>query len=100
MIENYYQLFDARLCIENDISGKNRNMAKTLDYIFASIVLSLVTFAWATFAFKNWIGALIFSCAFTAVAIFTVSYVQKKKQSRILGKGSNSSFAYVVTNMQ
>lgn len=79
MIENYYQLFDARLCIENDISGKNRNMAKTLDYIFASIVLSLVTFAWATFAFKNWIGALIFSCAFTAVAIFTVSYVQKKK---------------------
>lgn len=54
-------------------------MAKTLDYIFASIVLSLVTFAWATFAFKNWIGALIFSCAFTAVAIFTVSYVQKKK---------------------
>ena len=41
--------------------------------------VGLVTFAWATFAFKNWIGALIFSCAFTAVAIFTVSYVQKKK---------------------
>lgn len=53
-------------------------MSKTLDYIFASIVLSLVTFSWSTFVFHSWIGALVFSCAFTAVVIFTISYAKQK----------------------
>lgn len=66
------------LRIEKHIFGKNRNMSKTLDYIFASIVLSLVTFSWSTFVFHSWIGALVFSCAFTAVVIFTISYAKQK----------------------
>ena len=53
-------------------------MAKTIDYIFASVLIALVTFAWSALAFSDWVGALIFSCAFTLVAVFTVRYVQKK----------------------
>jgi len=54
-------------------------MAKILDYFSMSFVLMLLTFVWATLAFKNWIGALIFSIAFTAVIIITVKYILSKR---------------------
>lgn len=54
-------------------------MAKILDYFSMSFVLMLLTFVWATLAFKNWIGALIFSVAFTAVIIITVKYILSKR---------------------
>jgi len=53
-------------------------MARTIDYISLSLVFLALTFVWAALLFKNWIGALIFSAAFTLIVVFTVSYIAKK----------------------
>ena len=44
-----------------------------------AIVLMLLTFVWSALAFKNWVGALIFSVAFTLIAIITVKYALSKR---------------------
>lgn len=59
-------------------SGKNCSMARTVDFITLSIIILLLTFVWSAAVFSNWIGALIFSCAFTLIAAVTVKYVSKK----------------------
>lgn len=61
------------------VFGNNPIMAKILDYFSLSAVLLLLTFVWATLAFKNWIGALIFSVALTAIIIVTVKYILSKR---------------------
>lgn len=61
------------------VFGNNPIMAKILDYFSLSAVLLLLTFLWATLAFKNWIGALIFSVALTAIVIVTVKYILSKR---------------------
>lgn len=54
-------------------------MAKILDYFSLTVVLILLTFVWSTLAFKSWVGALIFSVAFTAIAVITVKYILSKR---------------------
>lgn len=54
-------------------------MAKIIDYFSMTIVLMLLTFVWSSLAFKNWIGALIFSVAFTMIAVVTVKYILSKR---------------------
>lgn len=54
-------------------------MARTIDYISASILTLLVTFVWAFFLFENLAASLIFSTAFTAIAIVSVKYISKKR---------------------
>ena len=59
--------------------GNNRHMAKIIDYFSLTIVLMLLTFVWSCLAFKSWVGALIFSIAFTAIAIVSVKYILSKR---------------------
>lgn len=54
-------------------------MAKLLDYLSLTVICMLLTFVWSTLLFKNWIGALIFSIALTAVTIITVKYILSKR---------------------
>lgn len=54
-------------------------MARIIDYVSVTVILTLVTFVWSAVAFGNWIVALIFSVAFTAAAVITVWYVKSKK---------------------
>jgi len=59
--------------------GNNHDMARTIDYISASILILFVTFVWAFFLFENLAASLIFSVAFTVVAIVSARYISKKK---------------------
>lgn len=54
-------------------------MAKLLDYFSLTVTLFLLTFVWSALAFDSTAGALIFSCAFTLIAVVTVRYVKSKK---------------------
>lgn len=54
-------------------------MAKIIDYISMTVILMLLTFVWASLAFKNLAGALIFSAALTLIAIVTVKYILSKR---------------------
>lgn len=55
-------------------------MSKALDYISLSIIVTLTTFVWATLLFKNAVGALIFSVAFSLAVVFSIRYFSKKNQ--------------------
>ena len=57
----------------------NNSMARTIDYISATVLILLITLVWSFFLFSNFVGALTFSICFTAIAIFTIRYVSKKK---------------------
>ncbi len=53
-------------------------MAKVIDCIFASIIVLLLSFVFATLAFKNAIGALIFSCAFSLLIMISLHHFSKR----------------------
>lgn len=55
-------------------------MAKALDYIFASIIVTLTTFVWSALLFKNAVGAIVFSIAFSSVILVSVRYFSKRNQ--------------------
>lgn len=54
-------------------------MARTIDYISATVLILLITLVWSFFLFSDFVGSLIFSICFTAIAIFTIRYASKKK---------------------
>ncbi len=60
--------------------GKNIPMATAIDYIGASFIVILVTFAWSTYLFKSFVGALAFSIAFGLIAVFIAYRIIKSKQ--------------------
>ena len=62
------------------IFGKNIYMAKALDYIFASIIVTLTTFVWSALLFKNAVGAIVFSIVFSSVILVSVRYFSKRNQ--------------------
>lgn len=53
-------------------------MAKVIDCIFASIIVLLLSFVFATLAFKNAIGALVFSCAFSLLIMISLHHFSKR----------------------
>ena len=55
-------------------------MAKALNYIFASVIVMLATFVWSALLFKNAIGAIIFSIAFSFAIVVSVYYFSKRNQ--------------------
>lgn len=55
-------------------------MAKALNYIFASVVVMLATFVWSALLFKNAIGAIIFSIAFSFAIVVSAYYFSKRNQ--------------------
>lgn len=55
-------------------------MAKALDYIFASIIVTLTTFVWSALLFKNAVGAIAFSIAFSSVILVSVRYFSTRNQ--------------------
>ena len=60
--------------------GNNTGMAKAIDYIGASIIITLTTFVWSVLLFKNTAGALVFSVALSLVTVLSIRYFSKKKQ--------------------
>lgn len=54
-------------------------MARTIDYIGASILILLVTFVWSVLLFSDPIVSIIFSAVVTAISIVTVRYIFKKR---------------------
>lgn len=59
---------------------QNIYMAKALDYIFASIIVTLTTFVWSALLFKNAVGAIAFSIAFSSVILVSVRYFSTRNQ--------------------
>lgn len=55
-------------------------MAKALNYIFASVIVMLATFVWSALLFKNAIGAIIFSIAFSFAIVVSAYYFSKRNQ--------------------
>lgn len=55
-------------------------MAKAVDYVGASIIITLTTFVWSVLLFKNAVGALVFSVALSLAVVLSVRYFSKKNQ--------------------
>ena len=72
-----FSMQSLRIALKNIVN--NYSMSRTIDYISATVLVLLITLVWSFFLFSNFIGALIFSVCFTAIAIFTIRYVSKKK---------------------
>lgn len=54
-------------------------MAKAIDLITLTVVVFLLTLVWATLLFDNWAGAIVFAAGITAVVVFTVVYIKKRR---------------------
>ena len=53
-------------------------MAKLIDYAALTVATFIMTFVWAAYLFKGYVGALIFSSALTFAIVVTVRYVKAK----------------------
>lgn len=54
-------------------------MAKIIDLITLTAVVFLLTLVWATLLFDKWAGAIVFAAGITAVVLFTVVYIKKRR---------------------
>lgn len=54
-------------------------MAKAIDLVTLTVVVFLLTLVWATLLFDKWAGAIIFAAGMTAIAVFTVVYIKKRR---------------------
>lgn len=59
--------------------GNNLLMAKIIDLVTIAAVVFLLTLVWATLLFDRWAGAIIFAAGITAVVVFTVVYIKKRR---------------------